>query len=81
MEFLVTLLIAALLIRLFKMYYAPSKNGTSFFVPRDATALSGIPRNVASMWVSPGRVFIARGFEIKDGMVYEIGRASCRERV
>ena len=70
MEFLVTLLIAALLIRLFKMYYAPSKNGTSFFVPRDATALSGIPRNVASMWVSPGRVFIARGFEIKDGMVY-----------
>lgn len=70
MEFLVTLIVAAVLIRLVKFYYAPSKKEAQLVMTGVAGYTPASLKGASWMWIPPGRGFSFRGYEIPDGMLY-----------
>ena len=71
MEFIVTLLVAAVLVRCIKIYVGVPKKKSPLVLSGDIEeSFASGSRNAASRWLSAGQSFVCRGYAVEDGMVY-----------
>lgn len=69
-EFLVFLVIAALLVRLIKSYFGVPKHKELLVLSGDAGKFRSGSKTASYQWLKPGQSFICRGYSVEDGMVY-----------
>ena len=70
MEFIVFLVIAALLVRFIKSYFGVPKRTETLVLSGDAENYRSGSKTASYQWLEPGQSFICRGYSVEDGMVY-----------
>ena len=70
MEFIVFLVIAAILVRFIKSYFGVPKRDEILVLSREAENYRSGSKSTACQWIEPGQSFICRGYSVEDGMVY-----------